>query len=75
MIEQKIQQKAEEVENNKTDSSQMLETNVFNRLMMNEEIPFGMSFSGMKTLRKVLEDEVELIYEKIDTVSNTHIER
>ena len=53
----------------------MLETNVFNRLMMNEEIPFGMSFSGMKTLRKVLEDEVELIYEKIDTVSNTHIER
>ena len=53
----------------------MLEANVFNRLMNNDEIPFGMSFSGMKTLRKVLEDEVELVYEKIDTVSNTHIER
>ena len=53
----------------------MLEANVFNRLMMNEEFPFGMTFSGMKTLRKVFQEEVELIYEKIDTVSNTHIER
>ena len=74
-IEAKLQQKVEEAGNNKTDSSQKLEADVFNRLMTNEEIPFGMTFSGMKTLRKVFEEEIDDIYEKIDNVSNLQIER
>ena len=42
--------------------------------MNNDDIPFGNNFSGMRTLRKVLDDNIEAIFDKIETVSNKHEE-
>ena len=48
-----------------------LETKLFAQLMNNDEIPFGQSFSGMKTLRRVLDDNIETTFEKIENVSKS----
>ena len=40
--------------------------------MDNEEIPFGMNFSGMKTLMKVHDETIWNVFDKIDQVSENH---
>ena len=75
MIETKIMVKVKENSNKRNESNQAnLEGKLFNCLMNNDEIPFGNNFSGMRTLRKVLDDNIELIFDKIETVSNKHEE-
>ena len=45
---------------------------MFSTLMDNEGIPFGMNFSGMRTLIKVNDEAISHVFEKIDQVSESH---
>ena len=45
---------------------------MFSTLMDNDGIPFGMNFSGMRTLIKVNDEAISHVFEKIDQVSESH---
>ena len=49
-----------------------LENKIFDQLLNNDDIPFGQSFMDMKTMRRVLDDNIEATFDKIENVSKSH---
>ena len=49
-----------------------LERKVFTRLLNDADIPFGQNFEGCQVQRRLFDEDVQVLYDKIDRTSKKH---